>query len=617
MRILLGKLLVCFLLNSPFSFSQSNHTAHDYIEAYHGYFGFGINPGAHNGWLDQDLADISTGNENLMIPGVGVTSFRPTLPENFLEFWGYDIRIDAFQHYTDLGMKDNVVFIGYPSEEHREQVSHCASEQSPLFANMYEPIWDNGENDTPINDENYYALYLYKMVNLYKEHVRFWEIWNEPDFSFTIHAVEEPGTPGNWWEFDPAPCDYAFKAPVTHYVRLLRISYEVIKFLDSEAYITTGGLGYPSFLDAVLRNTDNPNEGEVSPEFPLTGGAYFDVLSFHSYPHIDNSLRYWDNDINGFAYTRHSDAAIEGLIRIKQEFQNVLERYGYDGLTFPKKLWIVTESNIPRKRYQDFIGSNEAQRNYLMKSVMACMQNDILQFHPYALADDKLEKEASSEYQIMGLYQKLSDVQLADIQLNDAGIAYKTVSDLLGESVFNLEQTTALQLPGNVAGGAFKNEDGDFLYALWAITQKDNSEDANATYSFPLSWNMEYIEVKDWTFSQHGRSTIFPESTISLTGTPQFFSLAEMPKIQNIAVDCFPNPFIRHLHLEFQVHEKRSVNIELLDGKGVLALSLLSEQNFDAGIYQMDFELDDLPKGVYFLKMELGARLVVKKVVKQ
>lgn len=73
-------------------------------------------------------------------------------------------------------------------------------------------------------------------------------------------------------------------------IGLLRISYEVIKTVDENAYVCIGGIGNPAFLDAVLRNTDNPIDGTENNDYPLLGGAYFDVLSFHSYPHIDGSM---------------------------------------------------------------------------------------------------------------------------------------------------------------------------------------------------------------------------------------------------------------------------------------------------------------------------------------
>ncbi|MEM9822906.1 MAG: hypothetical protein AAF985_17635, partial [Bacteroidota bacterium] len=405
-KLLCFLILFCFWLDSR---GQINYNANDTVPEYTHPFLYGANMGYYPPWKDQQLANIAAGNADLGIAGVGVKTLRPTLPEFYLEDRGYENRLTTFQHYDSLGIEDLTVFIGFPSEAHRDTTHFCDSSpySSELFANMYESIWDNGENGTPINDDNYYALYLYKMVSIYKDFTQFWEIWNEPDFDYSGNAWRPAGMEGNWWDNDPDPCDYKLRAPVFHYVRLLRISYEVIKYLDPDAYVAVGGLGYPSFLDAILRNTDNPIDGSPSGAYPHGAGAYFDCLSFHTYPHINGSLRYWDNDLGGFVYTRHSDAAMAGVLEHQGEFRQVLYEYGYDGNIYPKKVEIITECNLPRLAFTEYIGSNEAQRHFLIKTLVACQKNDIQQFYVYDLGEKEYLQNASSSFDAMGLYESL------------------------------------------------------------------------------------------------------------------------------------------------------------------------------------------------------------------
>ena len=179
--------------------------------------------GYHPNWTDEQLADIAAGNPALNVTGAGCTTMRPALFEHFLEDWGYDVRMNAFDHYSSLNMNDNVVFIGYPSEAHREDVNYCDGQRSEMFKNMYDPIWDNGENGTPVNDENYYALYLYKMVTRYKDHVKFWEVWNEPDLDLQGNGWKPSDMEGNWWTNDPQPCEFALRAPI-YSLSLIHIS---------------------------------------------------------------------------------------------------------------------------------------------------------------------------------------------------------------------------------------------------------------------------------------------------------------------------------------------------------------------------------------------------------
>ena len=366
MRLL--NLCILFFLSPYLIFAQSKTTANDQIIPYEGHFRYGVNMGYYAPWQDHQLAEIAAGDDKLNLPGVGVNAVRPALFEHFFDYWGYDVRKEAFDRYEALGMTENVGFIGYPSDDHRDKTIFCPDDEkqeSAVFKNLYEPIWDDGENGTPVNDENYYALSVYKIVHQYKGQVRFWEVWNEPDFDYASNAWKKPGEPGNWWDNEPFPCSYALKAPAFYYNRILRISYEVIKSIDPTLYVCTGGLGYPSFLDVILRNTDNPDEGTVSAEYPLKGGAYFDVLSFHSYPLIDGSVRQWDNASWGFKYQRHSDAAVAGFVKRKREFEAVLHKYGYNGQQFPKKEWICTETTIPRVKFEDNMGSDLAHTNYI------------------------------------------------------------------------------------------------------------------------------------------------------------------------------------------------------------------------------------------------------------
>ena len=293
-------ILLSFWFFQPISSAQVSFTAKDFVPPYTGEFGFGVNMGAFQGWRDEQLADIAAGNPAQNITGLGANSVRVWLPDWFTQEWGYHIRTDAFQHYENLGMKDNVVFIGDAASFHRDSTFYCNGRLSESFKNLYEPIWDNGENGTPVNENNFYAAYIYNLVLNYGSQTKYWEVTNEPDTDMGGNATASRGFPNNWWENDPPPCETKWGAPIQHYVRSLRIAYEVVKTLEPEDYIAVGGLGNRTFLDAIMRNTDNPDDGSVTAAFPHKGGAYLDCLSFHAYPHFDGSMRYWSDIISGF-----------------------------------------------------------------------------------------------------------------------------------------------------------------------------------------------------------------------------------------------------------------------------------------------------------------------------
>jgi len=209
-------LSIIFLLLPALLSAQVTYTANDQVAEYVENFRVGINPG-YNGtqWTDENLAVLAAGSPALDVPGVGMKNFRVSLPEAFLDQWGYDIRVSAFEYYASLGMDKHTIFLQEPTNEHRSQESYCEDSQSHLWENMYLPIWDDGANGTPVNDENYAALYIYRTVSEYKDFVKFWEIMNEPDFDYSGNGWKESGEEGNWWENVPDPCDYKLQAPVS------------------------------------------------------------------------------------------------------------------------------------------------------------------------------------------------------------------------------------------------------------------------------------------------------------------------------------------------------------------------------------------------------------------
>ncbi|MEO1260105.1 MAG: T9SS type A sorting domain-containing protein [Bacteroidota bacterium] len=616
-KLFLLGLILLFFTWAPLS-SQVSYTAHDTIVEIQAPFRYGTNMGAYNFWRDEQLADLAAGNPELEVEGLGIDALRPLLSESFLEYWGYEIRIDAFKHYDKLGIKDNVVFIGYPSEAHRDQTLYCPEGPSELFANMYEPIWDDGENGTPVNDENHYALYVWKMVNLYHPYVKYWEIWNEPDFDFVGGSSLPPGEPGSWWDSDPKPCEYALRAPAQHYIRLLRISYEVIKSIAPEDYIALGGIGFPSFLDVLLRNTDNPDGGKVDSLYPLPGGAYFDVVSFHSYPHIDNSTREWSNEVNGFVYFRHSDRCIDGLLARHGQLKNVLAKYGYDGSLFPKKQWIITESNIPRVQVDEYLGSDAAQRNYLIKALIACQQNEIDQFHVYSLGDVTIPGYFS-EFHSMGLYFALDSVPPYQQRTQDAGYAYKTTSDLLKGKMFDPEQTALMNLPAAVRGGAFRGEDNIYTYVLWAKTNEDRSETAEATYRFPASFNLADLHQREWDYSVLGITRQIDASEVELTGSPRFFTDSRTDKPneppRSIELEANPNPFGQVLQVTLNLPDPLTSSLAMYNMNGQLITRFFSETKLAEGFHYIPLDGSAFPPGTYILYFEETKGRQVSKIV--
>lgn len=521
MRIIYAVFLFSLWLPLHLNAQRVTYTANDRVTPYTGRFRPGINMGYYPGWNNQQLADVALGNPEISQPGLGARSIRGGMPEQVMTYFGNNLLRGDFDHYKKLGGGEHVAIVGGPvTEAYRDKKLYCPTIPSPLFDNLYTPIWDNGENGTPYNDNNYYAAYLYKMVNTYKDDVRFWEVWNEPGLDYANLGWRDENYPGGWWKEGPKPCEYILAAPLYHYIRVLRISWEIIKTLDPDSYVSLGSVGYQSMLNAILSNTDNPNQGDVTAEYPLTGGAYFDCIAYHSYPHFDGSTI----NIGANYFQRHSDEAADGVVKYRDYYQQILNRYGYDGTRFPRKEWIITEINSPRKAYSyPYFAGKDAQMNHLMKAFMVAKINKVHQLHWFQLFDQRNEDEATSEFHQMGMYKKIEGEKPYNQQLNDVGMGVKTVSDLITDTEYDAAATTALNLPNGVRGYAFKRANGTYVYALWARTTKDQSEEASATYSFPTALGVGDLIRYGWDWGHTGKTTVVKSQGIALDARPVFF----------------------------------------------------------------------------------------------
>ncbi len=606
---LLAFLLTFIAVNTK---AQITFTANDpgSVPAYTSDFYYGSNMGYYPPWTNQNIADIAAGNPSVNVKGAGVKSLHLPLPEDFLETWGYNISINDFIHYTSLGIKDLTVFLENPATAHRDNTVYPGcTDQSLIWSNIYLPIWDGGAGGTPVNDNNYLALYIYKTVTLYKPYVKFWELVNEPDFDAGINGWKSPGVPGNWWDANPSACELLnLKAPIFNYIRMMRIFYEVVKYVDPTAYVAMGGAAYPSFIDAMCRNTDNPADGSANASYPLGGGAYFDCLSFHYYPMYDLGTS-----------NRHSDAALDAYIVRKNLLNNVLTSRGYNGVTYPKKVFINTENNISRKSIGGLIGGDEVQRNYIMKAITTAQLNDIRQFYIFSIGDNTDIPSATDPFQVVGLYQPLEGIAPYNQQYNSVAVAYKTFSDLLSGYKADAAKTALMALPAGVRGGAFKNAVDDYRYVLWAATSTDNSETASATYSFPAATNVPpQVYKAGWDFFQTNDSSRISSQNIALTGSPVIIlaplivTALNPDTIRNNPATSFsfalyPNPVTEKLTIKLHLVQAQTVSVKIFDGMGQLVINVADNKFFNKGDNLLSVPVSSkLAAGIYYCHMLAG-----------
>lgn len=494
--------------------------ANKIIPRHHPAFAYGINPGWYTpAWTDAKLAEIAS--------LAGVHSSRLSLPQEFLEKQGFQARTKEFAYYTDqLKFEDLTVFIGSASANDRETRLYAGcNEPSKAFRGIYKPAWlELKKGQFTINPENTLAVYINAVYTYYGKYISYWEVWNEPDFTNNWQVASLRNSTDSWWLNPPNPKDLPnLNCPIYSYVRMLRVTYEVIKRLNKKQLITTGGIGYPSFMEQLLNVTDNPDAGKVTKEYPLKAGAYFDVLSFHDYPFY--YLSTWDSTLGKKIYKRHSDAAASEFIAKKNQYNTMLEKHGYNGLEFPKKYFICTELNIPARQYQhtDDIGSEEAQKNFTIKSLVLAQKNNINQLYYFVLGRNADTELSTDPYQLMGLYYNLKKNNPGTQVLTPQGVAFKTTSLLLYGYAYNERLTTSMNLPNSVDGAVFTKKN-NVVFVLWAKTDKDLNETNTAICNMNALMKNNALLMHEWDFSVTLKTKIISSGLVKLTSTPAFFT---------------------------------------------------------------------------------------------
>ena len=546
-------------------------TADDSVAPYNGLFSFGSNMGYYGGaWTDDQVFNVLAGGDSQA--GVGVKAVRAALYDDFLKQWGANVRVSQFTHYQGTAGSEQVVFINENGEQTNDQDPNtyggCAN-QSQMQKNLYLPIFvDDGNGGQMVNPDNSLAAYVATVATTYKGlGIRFYEVYNEPDFTYNDDVAENTSSAGYWGTVNPSPCDLTnTNAPISHHVRMHRVIYEVIHSIDPNAFVATGGIGYPGYLDALLRNTDNPGsfeqnagegdgttEGAVSSRYPKGGGAYFDVLSFHSYPQYGlSSYAGTANDCtssqgSGARYDasqqrcffEHSDAAVAGMLAKQAQMQAELTKFGYDGTTKPAKHFILTETNVPRvpAAYANGSvlsttisnwGSTDYAKNYAAKAIVLGQKHGIRQIYLYGAADEVRQDGTdcsgnligTDNTKVEGLFDDLSCTTPYNVTPTVQATVYSTMSAHLYGFTYDAAETAKLALPSNIDGAAFKNSAGDERYALWVKTTADRTEVASATYAFPSGTAAgSTVTLYQWDASSTGSSTTSSSGSVALNAS--------------------------------------------------------------------------------------------------
>ncbi len=449
-----------------------------------GWFRHGENAGYWGPGIDD--------SESAMLAvAAGCDSQRVSLPATYLAQWGDDIEEHDFGTYASVGMDHLVVFLTSPTRDHSTAPASAADDELAHYSptGLYEPTF---LADGSVNPANFWASYVSRVIAHYGPSIDIYEVWNEPDqvggnWQATQTWDTQPPTPSDliWWN------DTIFS-----YIRMLRVTHEVVQRLDPTGAVTPGGIGYPNFLAALLRYTDEPTSGAMDADHPSTGYAYMDVLSYHYYPVFAPG---------------NSDVGADGLIAARDAYDAVFAHAGLSPLGY-----VVTESGAPRRMVGTTQGSPEYARNYLLKIMTRGHAEGLLGIDWFVLGEPAAP---ATSFDAMGLYESYaSATMVSECHIDDTGVAYAT----LGHHLHAAHHDPSASIPTGAEGAGFTAADGSHVLVLW-VRGTDENAHATVTLTSDHAW-MQH--AWDWSRT-HAETTLTPSGgsiALDLTSAPVFLT---------------------------------------------------------------------------------------------
>ncbi len=82
----------------------------------------------------------------------------------------------------------------------------------------------------------------------------------------------------------------------------------------------------------------------------------------------------------------------------------------------------------------------------------------------------------------------------------------------------------------------------------------------------------------------------------------------------NETLQCFPSPSSGAVHLRYSILDTRYSILELYKANGVKARTLFTAEQ-QTGTHELEFDLSDLPDGIYFIRLQAGGQVETVKIV--
>lgn len=416
--------------------------------------------------------------------------------------------LNFLKRNKELGISDIIGFLTIPI---KEQSSNKNNNERYKSLNLYQPIWTS-ENE--VNPNNYWANYTYNIISDYKDYIKIWTVWYNPDYTIKSDNIK------NWILYPPNSSDLDnWNAPIFYFIRMMRITYEVAKKIDPECWVSVSTLTHYEFLDALMRYSDNPNNGTLNDEYPDYGGAYFDCVGFIQYP----NEKIIDIETNQIYNKTGSDSLVQKINITKKNFESITKKYGF-GIKYPKKIFINEETGLGSdKSCNGILGDENMRINWIIKLSLLSLEYDIKQNHNTQLTD--YDDCSYADYENFEVY--IYNIEKSFKLLKSSSKVRKILRKInLEKYIFDQNRTTILRKSlskekfGIVLKRKFPKEiedeyDYDYIYSIWLLCE--NEEILESTkFKLNIPFSPLIIDYKGKEQNVTNSSEIF------ISGTPIF-----------------------------------------------------------------------------------------------
>lgn len=290
----------------------------------------------------------------------------------------------------------------------------------------YTPLWNATSQEpmefwrSPPQDYEEFGEFMEDLVNRYKDRIKVWELWNEPDIEWFWLGEQD------------------------QFAQLLRAGSEAVRRADPEATIVMGGLAHDTeWLHAFLRDHD------------VTG--LVDVINMHNY------------------YETWQDHSMEEMADYVNRIADIVDRYGGG-----KPLWMA---EVGYSTYRDGARVSEAYSAYYdYEHTPAYQAVDLVRRVTTLLATEKLSaiawyeiKDLPPASETIGDQQNNSSLGVArpDHTPKPAEQALTFIRRLYAEPMRSLDDETMVARPidSDAFVHGFEQEDGDVIVVAWLQTR--------------------------------------------------------------------------------------------------------------------------------------------------